>query len=211
MAWSDTREHTGNRPRKRIEADHAEADRETVSRPQTSLASAAALITGARIVQTAVIFVLAMMLSRGLTKPEYGLYQHAQMLASVIPLMLSVPLGKTVTYFLPRIARLPMALNMITTGRIVEADECYKEGLIDELVEEGEALTAAMEYAKKLARGPSVAIDLARHFIYKSLDSNLDEMIDYEGVAAVMSAMTEDAREATASFLEKRRPVYKGR
>ncbi len=116
-----------------------------------------------------------------------------------------------ISYFLPRVARLPIALNMITTGRIVEADECLEEGLIDELVDEGQALEAAMKYAEKLANGPSVAIDLARHFIYKSLNSTLDEMLDYEGVAAVMSAMTEDAREGTNSFLEKRRPKYHGR
>jgi 2-(1,2-epoxy-1,2-dihydrophenyl)acetyl-CoA isomerase len=115
-----------------------------------------------------------------------------------------------ITYFLPRIARLPVALNMITTGVILEAEECYKEGLIDELVEEGAALGAAMDYARKLARGPSVAIDLARHFIYKSLNSTLEDMLRYEGVAAVMSAMTEDAREGTAAFLEKRRPNYRG-
>ncbi len=115
-----------------------------------------------------------------------------------------------ITFFLPRIARLPVALNMITTGRILKADECFKEGLIDELVDEGEALAAAIKYAKKLAAGPSVAIDLARRFIHKSLTSTLEEMIDYEGVAAVMSAMTEDAREGTNSFLEKRRPTYKG-
>jgi 1,4-dihydroxy-2-naphthoyl-CoA synthase len=36
-------------------------------------------------------------------------------------------------------------------------------------------------------------------------------MLDYEGVAAVMSAMTEDAREGTNAFLEKRKPTYKGR
>ena len=116
-----------------------------------------------------------------------------------------------ITYFLPRIARLPTALRMITTGDILKADECFAEGLIDELVEPGEALPAALAYAKKLASGPSVAIDLARHFIYKSLNSNLDEMLDYEGVAAVMSALTEDAREGTSSFLEKRKPAYKGR
>jgi 2-(1,2-epoxy-1,2-dihydrophenyl)acetyl-CoA isomerase len=116
-----------------------------------------------------------------------------------------------ITYFLPRVARLPTALRMITTGDILKADECFQEGLIDELVEEGEALSAALVYAKKLASGPSVAVDLARHFIHKSLTSTLDEMLDYEGVAAVMSAMTEDAREGTNAFLEKRKPTYKGR
>jgi 2-(1,2-epoxy-1,2-dihydrophenyl)acetyl-CoA isomerase len=116
-----------------------------------------------------------------------------------------------ITWFLPRITRLPTALRMITTGDILEAEECHREGLIDELVDEGHALEAAIAYAKKLARGPSVAVDLARHFIYKSLTSTMDEMYDYEGVAAVMSAMTEDAREGTQAFLEKRRPKYKGR
>jgi 2-(1,2-epoxy-1,2-dihydrophenyl)acetyl-CoA isomerase len=116
-----------------------------------------------------------------------------------------------ITYFLPRVARLSTALMMIETGRILEAEEAHREGLIDELVEEGQALPAAMEYARRLAQGPSVAIDLARRFIHKALTSNLDEMLDYEGVAAVMSAHTEDAREGTASFVEKRKPVFKGR
>jgi len=116
-----------------------------------------------------------------------------------------------ISWFLPRITRLPTALRMVTTGDILEAEECHREGLIDELVEPGEALGAALAYAKKLARGPSVAVDLARHFVYKGLTSTAEEMYDYEGVAAVMSAMTEDAREGTQSFIEKRRPKYKGR
>ena len=97
---------------------------------------------------------------------------------------------------------------MVETGAILEADQCYEEKLIDEMAEE--ALPAALAYAKKLAQGPSVAVDLARHFIYRSLNATLDDVLDYEGVAAVMSALTEDAREGTSSFLEKRRPKYKG-
>ena len=114
------------------------------------------------------------------------------------------------TYFLPRVTRLSTALMMVETGSILEAEQCHREGLIDELVEPGQALPAALAYARKLAQGPSVAVDLARHFIHRSLDAALDGMLDYEGVAAVMSAMTEDAREGTSSFLEKRRPKYKG-
>jgi 2-(1,2-epoxy-1,2-dihydrophenyl)acetyl-CoA isomerase len=116
-----------------------------------------------------------------------------------------------ITYFLPRITRLSTALMMVETGRILDAEEAYKEGLIDELVDAGQALPAAMEYATKLAQGPSVAIDLARRFIHKSLTSTLDEILDYEAVAATMSAATYDAREGTKSFLEKRKPEFKGR
>jgi 2-(1,2-epoxy-1,2-dihydrophenyl)acetyl-CoA isomerase len=116
-----------------------------------------------------------------------------------------------ITYFLPRITSLSTALNMVETGRILEAEEAHREGLIDELVEKGQALKAAMEYAKQLASGPSVAVDLARRFIHKSLTSTLDEMLDYEAVASTMSAHTEDAREGTKAFVEKRKPEFKGR
>lgn len=115
-----------------------------------------------------------------------------------------------ITWFLPRITRLSTALMMVETGRILESDECFSEGLIDELTEEGESLAAAMRYAKKLAEGPSVAVDLARRFVYKALTSNLDEMLDYEAVAATMSAHTADAREGTSAFVEKRKPEFKG-
>jgi len=99
---------------------------------------------------------------------------------------------------------------MVETGKILEAEEAYQAGLIDELVEEGEALPAALRYAKKLATGPSVAIDIARRCIHKALTSNLDEMLDYEAVAATMSAHTQDAREGTMAFVEKRKPKFKG-
>jgi 2-(1,2-epoxy-1,2-dihydrophenyl)acetyl-CoA isomerase len=115
------------------------------------------------------------------------------------------------TYFLPRIAGLSTALWMVETGAMLDAETAKQKGLIDELVPEGEALATARRYAHELARGPSVAVDLARRFIHKSLTSTLDEMLDYEAVASTMTAATEDAREGTRSFLEKRKPVFKGR
>ncbi|MEB2345760.1 MAG: enoyl-CoA hydratase-related protein [Deltaproteobacteria bacterium] len=116
-----------------------------------------------------------------------------------------------ITWLLAHVARLPTALMMVTTGRILEADACLREGLVDELVEPGQDLEAALAYARELARGPSVAIDLARRFVWKSLRASLDEMLDYEAVASTLSAHTEDAREGTRAFVEKRKPVFRGR
>jgi 2-(1,2-epoxy-1,2-dihydrophenyl)acetyl-CoA isomerase len=116
-----------------------------------------------------------------------------------------------ITWLLPRVARLPTALMMVETGRIIESDECHREGLIDELVGEGDDLSAALTYAKELANGPSVAVDLARRFVHKALTSTLDEMLDYEAVAATLSSHTADAREGTSAFVEKRRPKFQGR
>jgi len=116
-----------------------------------------------------------------------------------------------VTWLLAHVVRLPTALMMVTTGRILESDACLREGLVDEVVEPGQDLAAALAYAKELAHGPSVAIDLARRFVWKSLTATLDEMLDYEAVASTMSAHTEDAREGTRAFVEKRKPEFKGR
>jgi 2-(1,2-epoxy-1,2-dihydrophenyl)acetyl-CoA isomerase len=115
-----------------------------------------------------------------------------------------------VTYFLPRVTKLPTALQMVETGDILEAEEAYRVGLIDELVEEGQALQAAMAYAKELATGPSVAVDLCRRGIHKGLTSNLDEMNDYEMVACTMAAATRDAKEGTEAFQQKRKPKFRG-
>ena len=115
-----------------------------------------------------------------------------------------------VTYFLPRIVGVSQALHMLETGAMLGAEEAKAVGLIDELVEEGEALNAAMAYAKELATGPSVAVDLARRFVHKSLTSTLNEMLDYEAIASVISAHTDDAKEGTSSFIEKRAAVFKG-
>lgn len=116
-----------------------------------------------------------------------------------------------ITWLLPRVTRLPTALMMVETGRILESDECHREGLIDDMVGEGEDLAAALAYAKELAGGPSVAVDLARRFVHKALTSTLDEMLDYEAVAATLSSHTADAREGTSAFVEKRRPKFQGR
>jgi 2-(1,2-epoxy-1,2-dihydrophenyl)acetyl-CoA isomerase len=132
----------------------------------------------------------------------------ARLCAAMVRLGFSPDCG--ITYFLPRLTSLSTALMMVETGKIVEAEEAHTAGLIDELVPEGEALAAALRYAKELAKGPSVAVDLARRCVYKALTATLDEMLDYEAVAATMSAATQDAREGTSAFVEKRKPVFKG-
>lgn len=115
-----------------------------------------------------------------------------------------------VTYFLPRIVGLSNALMMVETAKMFNAEEAKAIGLIDELVPEGKAFEAAFAYASKLAAGPSVAIDMARRFVYKSLNSSLEEMLDYEAVASTMTAATRDFKEGTTAFFEKRKAEFKG-
>jgi len=115
-----------------------------------------------------------------------------------------------VTWFLPRIVGLSMALQMVETGMMLDAQTAKQAGIVDELVEEGQALPAALDYAKTLAKGASVAVDINRRLVYKSLTSTLEEMLDYDAIAATLTAATLDAKEGTQAFMEKREAQFRG-
>lgn len=115
-----------------------------------------------------------------------------------------------VSWFLPRLVGLSNALMLVETGRILGADECKAIGLLDELVPEGKAFDAALDYARTLAARASVAVDMARRLIYRSQTSTLEDILDYEACVGTMVASAFDAKEGTAAFLEKRKPVFRG-
>jgi 2-(1,2-epoxy-1,2-dihydrophenyl)acetyl-CoA isomerase len=115
------------------------------------------------------------------------------------------------SYFLPRLVGVPEALRLVTTGAWVEAEEAKRIGLVDELAPKGEALRAAQAYAAELARGPSIAVDLARRNIYRALNATLSETFDYELLASSIASASEDAKEGVQAFLDKREAQFKGR
>ena len=131
-----------------------------------------------------------------------------QMCVAMIKLGFSPDCG--VAYFLPRVTTLPMALRMVETADVIGAEEAHRFRLIDELTEPGKDVEAAVKYARSIARGPNVAIDLGRRGVHKGLSSTLDEMNDYEQVACTMAAATYDAREGMRALLEKRKPKFRG-
>ena len=115
-----------------------------------------------------------------------------------------------VSWFLPRLVGFSNALMMVETAKIFKAQECKDMGLLDELVPEGQAFAAALEYAKMIAQRASVAVDMARRLIHMSQVCTLEEILDYEAVAGTMVASAQDAKEGTLAFMEKRKPVFTG-
>lgn len=114
------------------------------------------------------------------------------------------------SFFLPKLVGLPMALHMVTTGVVLDAEACKAAGLLDELVPQGEALGRALAYARQLASGPSVVLDLARRAIYRSLSATLDDMLYYEGFAVGVAGQTADRVEGFKAFAERREPRFSG-
>lgn len=112
---------------------------------------------------------------------------------------------------LPRLVGRGAAKLMIMTGEMVSAQEALRLGLVDRVVPAAELLAVAKALAKNLASKAPVALALAKKAINTGLDYGLERAIAYEAELFGQVAETEDRREGTAAFLEKRKPEFKGR
>lgn len=114
-------------------------------------------------------------------------------------------------YFLPRIVGMARALDLIWSGRLFDAQEALTMGYVSEVVPADQLMDHTREYALKLAKGPSVAIQQAKRLAYRSQELSLDAALDLAQQAMFVAQSTEDAREGPRAFAEKREPEFKGR
>lgn len=116
------------------------------------------------------------------------------------------------TYLLPRIVGIEKALELMWTGDIIDAKEAERIGLVGKVVPHEELMTAARGLATRLAKGPSIAIELMKRMVYEGLEADSFALqIAYEGWAQEMCYLTEDIEEGFKSFIEKREPKFKGK
>ncbi len=114
-------------------------------------------------------------------------------------------------YYLPRIVGLARALDLIWTGRLFDAEEALRIGYVSAVVPADELMSYTREYALRLARGPAVAIQLAKRLVYGSLEVDVDRALEMAQGAMTIARSTEDALEGPRAFVEKREPQFKGR
>lgn len=124
---------------------------------------------------------------------------------------LAVTPGAGGTQRLPRVVGLARAKDLILTGRVIDADEALRIGLVTQIVPAGEARTAAEAVATEIAaRGP-IAVREAKRLIDLAMDLDLDEGLAAELDASDRVFDSEDMLEGAKAFLEKRDPEYHGR
>lgn len=116
-----------------------------------------------------------------------------------------------ISYTLPRAVGLSKACEMIFSGDIIDAAEAERIGLVSKVVPPEQLLSTTMELAKRIAKGPPMAIQYAKEVLYKAQDMDMEATVKLEAVNFAKCMRSEDAREGVRSFLEKREPDFKGR
>ena len=115
------------------------------------------------------------------------------------------------TQRLPRLVGRGRALELLLSGDPVSAAEAHRIGLVNAVVAPAELLNYSRAWLLKvLANGP-LALGLVVEAVDVGLDCGLEEGLRFEAAAFGVTAATEDRREGTRAFLEKRRPAFAGK
>jgi enoyl-CoA hydratase/carnithine racemase len=115
------------------------------------------------------------------------------------------------TQRLPRLVGEGRALELMLSGRIIDAPEALRIGLVTETVEREALEGRAMELARSLAAGPPLAMRAIIEATRRASDLGRAEGLDYERRLFGVICGTEDKTEGTQAWLEKRPPSFRGR
>jgi 2-(1,2-epoxy-1,2-dihydrophenyl)acetyl-CoA isomerase len=115
------------------------------------------------------------------------------------------------SWLLPRIVGLQRAKELALSGRIVDADEALRLGLVTEVVAIGALEDRATEMANGLLAGAPLAQMFAKQTLNAAFQMSLADSLSWEGEAQSIALGTDDAAEGLLAFVEKRDPDWKGR
>src|SRR5580692_7050606 len=115
------------------------------------------------------------------------------------------------TQRLPRLVGKGRALQLILGGEMITAQEAYRLGLVNEVVAPADLIPRAEAIVKKIASNAPIAIKLALEAVNKGLEAGQSDGLLLEASYFGLCAATEDKKEGTTAFLEKRAPRFQGR
>ena len=113
-------------------------------------------------------------------------------------------------WLLPRLVGKQRALDLIWNGDIFSADEALEMGYVLNVVPHDTLMEETMAYARKLADGPPVAIQLAKQLVRRSETLSFMESLNAAQHAMTIVQSTEDSAEGPRAFREKRPPIFTG-
>jgi enoyl-CoA hydratase/carnithine racemase len=115
------------------------------------------------------------------------------------------------SYFLPRLVGASRSAELLLTGRIFDADEADRIGLVADVVDDGTEVERALELAREIRQNGPFAVWLTKETMWETIDSpSLRHAIDIENRTQIMATATGDFAEATRAFRERRPPHFGG-
>src|ERR1700754_2559071 len=115
------------------------------------------------------------------------------------------------TQRLPRLVGKGRALQLILSGEMITAQEAYRIGLVNEIVPAAELITRAEAILTKIASNGPIAVRFALEAANKGMETSQSEGLLLEASYFGLCAATDDKREGTSAFLEKRAPQFHAR
>ncbi|GAC1359645.1 MAG: enoyl-CoA hydratase family protein [Polyangiales bacterium] len=113
-------------------------------------------------------------------------------------------------FLLPRVVGLGRASEILFAGELLSAEEALRIGLANRVVPDGEALTEATAFARKLADGPAFAHAMTKQMLEDERGMSLDEAIESEAQAQAICMQHPDFREAYQAAVARRPPRFAG-
>jgi enoyl-CoA hydratase len=114
------------------------------------------------------------------------------------------------TQRLPRLVGRGRAMEMVLTSRLVDAQEALEIGLVNRVVEPDRVLRRSLDVASTIAGQGPIAARYLKEAVLKGLDMTLEQGLRLEADLSFLLQSTTDRAEGIQSFLEKRKPEYKG-
>lgn len=114
------------------------------------------------------------------------------------------------SHFLPRLVGENVAKELLFTGELVEADRATEIGLFNHVYDDEEFDEQVAATAERIATGPTVALKQSKRLVEQGTSSSLDEAIENEAAAQIVSASTDDHGEGVRAFVERRDPEFDG-
>ena len=115
------------------------------------------------------------------------------------------------TQRLPRLVGRGRALEMLLSGEPVTAAEAYRIGLVNHVVPQAELLEFSRQWLRKVLANAPLALGLTLQAVDVGLEAGLEQGLRYEAAAFGLTTATEDKREGTRAFLEKRAAAFAGK